>query len=277
MGSVGFTCAGTIPPPKDMVTDASALEGAVAAATEEIETARLKEMRLDYFGAKGRASVRQLILIGKPDRVRIQTYIPGLDGVAGVLACACGQFAYHDRQQDVYYYGPATARNVARVLPVGLTCRDLGSILLGGLPTERLERETSGEAQLVWDENSGRYRMTWALERGPTSGGRLTAQVRHEDWRVAELKVEDGSGEVQYTYTGRAFEKIKGFHLPTSRRFLIANESEDVSMSGGTIQINPELSDMLFQLEPPAGTTLSFVGDTTPPPPPPQGGDLCSN
>ncbi|MEL6179391.1 MAG: DUF4292 domain-containing protein [Myxococcota bacterium] len=275
LGLAAANCR-SVAPPQDALTDPQELIAAITSATEDVQTVRLKDMRLDYFGDKGRISVKQLILLGSPDRTRIQTYIPGLDGVAGVLACACGQFAYHDRDQNVYYYGPASAENVARVLPVGLTCRDLGSILLGGLPGERLERE-AGSPVLVWDTNTGRYALTWPLERGANAGGRISAQVRHGDWRVTQLTVHNASGTLEYTYTARSFEKVEGFTLPTSRRFLVADESEDISLTGDTIQLNPELDEILFQLEAPQGTPLNYVGDQRPPPPPPPEGDLCQH
>lgn len=274
LGLVAANCHNDVPPPPDALTEPDALIGAINSATEDITTVRMKDMRLDYYGDQGRVSVKQLILLGEPDRARIQTYIPGLDGVAGVLACACGQFAYHDRDQDVYYYGPATAENVARVLPVGLTCRDLGSILLGGLPTERLETE-AGAPDMAWDSDLGRYTLAWPLQRGSYAGGKLTAKIRHGDWRVTRIMVHDAGGALEYTYTARAFDTIEGHALPTSRRFLVGDESADISLTGDTIQLNPELPDTLFQLEAPQGTPLNYVGDTLPPPPPPPGGDLC--
>ena len=275
IGLTGATCSSPIPPPKDMLKSSQALVNAANQATDEVKTARLKEMRLDYFGQQGRASVRQLILTGAPDRLRIQTYIPGLDGVAGVLVCACGQFAYHDRQNDVYHYGPARSDNIARVLPVGLSCTDLGSILLGGLPNARIKTEAEGEPELSWDDTTGRYKVAWKLNRGPHAGGQLVTQIRHGDWRVAEIKVKDSAGKLQYTYTAKSFERFGGQLLPTSRRFLVADDSEDISLSGDKVELNPELPDLLFQLEAPPGSQLAYLGDRSPPPAPPRGGNLC--
>ena len=144
-------CMKPIPRPSDAISEPGELLEAVKASSLEIESLRMKDVRLDYFGAQGRVSVRQTLLQQQPDRLRVQTYIPGFDGVAGVLVCACGQFAFHDRQEDIYYYGPATAKNVGRVLPLGLNCRDMGHVLLGGAPHDRLEA-AGGEPSLRWDQ-----------------------------------------------------------------------------------------------------------------------------
>lgn len=266
-------CPQPIPRPQDAVEDPQELLEAVRAATLEIHSARLKNVRLDYFGQQGRVSVRQTLLQQHPDRLRVQTYIPGFDGVAGVLVCACGQFAFHDRQEDVYYYGPASAENVARVLPLGLNCRDMGHVLLGGAPHDRLQAGAPG-ASLSWDEQTGRYRLEMQPDSGQDAGNKVMMQIRHKDWRVAEMKTVAPGGQVLYHYTAEDFTPTQGHLLPEARRFVVADGGEDFSLRSGETQLDPELPEGLFSLAPPSGSRVQYLGPQAPPPPPQ--GDLCA-
>lgn len=267
-------CPTDYPPPTDIVSDGGELLSGVQSATLDLPDARFKEVRLDYFGEKGRLSVKQLVLVAHPDRVRIQTYIPGFEGVAGVLACACGRFAYHDRRENVYYYGPSTAQNVARVLPVGLSCRDLVHVMMGGAPHERLA-QAGGTVVSQWDRTTGRYAVSLTGVHGVDAGARFDLQIRHGDWRVAEMIVGDGEGGVRYRYTADHFEKTDGRVLPARRRFVVPASDEDFSLTVGQTQIDPELPEVVWQLAPPGGTPVRYIGPSLSPAPPAADGDLC--
>lgn len=272
--SLLYGCPKDYPPPTDQVTDPAELLAGVRTATEEVTDARFKDVRLDYFGEKGRLSVKQLVLVAHPDRVRIQTYIPGFEGVAGVLVCACGQFAFHDRQENVYYYGPSTAENVARVLPVGLSCEDLVHVMLGGAPHQRLEL-AGGEPRLKWDGETGRYSLTQQGVRGVDEGARIELQIRHGDWRIAEMVVGDGKGGVRYRYSADRFSTEDGRVLPGKRRFVVPATDEDFSLTTGETQIDPELPEVLWELAPPQGTPFRYIGPSLSPQPPPADGNMC--
>jgi hypothetical protein len=264
-------CPAPIPRPADALQDPHELLQAIEAATNEIHSARMKDVRLDWYGAQGRLSLRQTLLFQQPDRLRVQTYIPGFDGVAGVLVCACGRFAFHDRQEDIYYYGPATAQNVARVLPLGLSCRDLGQVLLGGAPHDRL-RDGQPRASLAWDDDTGRYRLVLEPQAGQDAGARIVLQVRHKDWRVTQMNTTAGT-QTLYQYTADDFAPVQGFLLPQQRRFLLEPSGDDFSLTAKDTQINPDLPPELFQLAPPDGSPRRYIGPLDPPPPP---GDLCA-
>jgi hypothetical protein len=252
------------------VRDPLELLAAVEAATLETPDARFKDVRLDYFGERGRLSLKQLVLVAHPDRVRIQTYIPGFDGVAGVLVCACGQFAYHDRREDVYYYGVATAQNVGRVMPVGLNCQDLVHVLLGGAPHRRL-RAAGGTASVRWDRATGRYDLRVDGRDGVDSDASFSLQIRHGDWRVAALELHHDR-KVQYRFTADRFETVAGRVLPRRMRFIIPKSDEDFSLTIGETEVDPDLPEVLWELAPPSGTPVERVGIRTPLP---ADGRLC--
>ena len=271
----GASCGGQIPAPTDALTDPVELLGAVERTSLSIQSARFIDVRLDYFGEQGRASVKQLILMEHPDRVRIQTYIPGFSGVAGVLVCACGQFAFHDRQTDIYHYGPATAENVARVLPVGLGCQDLAHVMLGGAPHQKLA-DFGQTPSMVWDSDKGQYKLVWLNSDGGMDA-RAELFVRHGDWRVASMTTWTDTGEKHYVYTSKDFEKVGDASIPHKRRFLVPLTNEDFSLSLDEVQLDPSLPETLFGLEPPRGTRFEYIGPASVAPPPPPGGDLCAD
>ena len=273
--AVATGCPHEIPPPNDMMETPEALLEAVEGSSTSVQRARFRDIRLDYFGGpQGRASVNQLLLLQHPDKIRIQTYIPGLDGVAGVLVCACGQFAFHDRQRDVYFYGPATAENVGQVLPVGLGCRDLAHVLLGGAPHELLG-EFGSKPTMAWDGRKGQYRLEWKATSKDAPAARATIHVRHGDWRVPAITTWNEDGEKRYVYSAESFEKIEGMTIPSKRQFVVRDTGEDFSLTGGEVQLDPELPEILFTLVPPAGSPVSYIGPANPPPPPPVEGNLC--
>ncbi len=262
-------CPRHIPPPADQVLEAIELRKAVDARSDVVESARFKNARLDYFGPDGRLTVRQLLLLKKPDEVRVQTYIPGFDGVAGVLVCKCGNFAFHDRQENTYYYGKATARNIRRVVPVGLTCGDVGRVLLGGLPNDLLAELAGGTETLEWDTETGRYDLE--LVSGTAN---VNAQVAHASWVVEEIVLKQGNKE-KFHYTADRAERFDGLLLPTRRRFLVDGGEQDFSLTGEEVQLNPELPETLFELSPPTGSKLRYVGQG--PAPQPSANGLCTN
>lgn len=267
-------CPTDIPPPRNALTDPQELLGAMKTIDENIQTIRFKDTALQYYGEEGRISVKQTILWGQPDRLRIQTYLPGIDSVAGVLVCACGFFAYHDRQENVYYYGEATDTNIARFVPVGLTCRDVGTVLIGSAPFERIAA-ANGEPALRWDRETGRYALSVPVVHGLDAGGKIDLQVQHETFRVARIQATNASGALVYAYEVDDFENVAGQILPRRRQFVVQRSGEDFSIKNGEVQLNPELPDEVFALGPPQGTPVRYLGNGLQRPAP-QDGDLCS-
>jgi len=267
-------CPRDIPPPANALTDPAELLGAMHTVDENIQTIRFKETALQYFGEEGRVSVKQTILWGQPDRLRIQTYLPGIDSVAGVLVCACGQFAYHDRQENIYYYGEATAANIARFVPVGLTCRDVGTLLVGSAPFERIA-EARGEPTLAWDRETGRYALSVPIVSGLDAGGRIDLQIQHDHFRVAQLRTTNANGQLVYAYEVDDFEDVAGQIIPRRRQFSVERSGDDFSLKNGEVQLNPELPDAVFALGPPQGTPVRYLG-TGPERPVHLDGNLCA-
>lgn len=73
------------------------------------------------------------VAVARPDSIRIEALTPVGDPAA-VLVATGGKFSLMDLRNNVFYRGPATARNLARLLPVALRPEELVAVLTGAIP-----------------------------------------------------------------------------------------------------------------------------------------------
>jgi hypothetical protein len=73
------------------------------------------------------------VAVKRPDSVRIEALTPVGDPAA-VLVASGGSFSLLDLRNNVFYRGPATAQNLARLLPVAMRPDELVSVLTGAIP-----------------------------------------------------------------------------------------------------------------------------------------------
>ena len=74
------------------------------------------------------------ISIRRPAALRIAALDPLGNPAAVLVADDAGRFALLDGRANVYYRGPATAENLARLIPAPLRPEELVALLLGGPP-----------------------------------------------------------------------------------------------------------------------------------------------
>lgn len=249
-------CTKDIPPPENALEEPEALREAIDARLSQVDNARFKEVILDYFGEGERVKVRQLILVERPDMLRVQTRAPGTDEIMSILVTDGEQFAMHKRDTNEYFTGKPTPKNISRLLPVDLSATDVVRVMLGGAPWDRFDREP-GEASLDWNSKTGRYVYT---KRTP-GGGTLSMQVRPTDYAVISLTEHNAAGELTYQYTADDWKRFQQVALPTYRRFVWPARDLDFSLDVGETQINQNL-DALFQLPPPTGSQVIEVDDS---------------
>lgn len=243
-------CPHTVPPPKDEIKDPAVLRGGIDARVEQFSAARFKEVVLDYYGDGERVKVRQLILVKQPGFLRVQTRLPGSDELLNVLVSDGEQFAMHRRDTNDFYSGPATKDNIGRLLPIDLSARDVARVMVGGAPWDRFA-EFEGVPKLRWDEARGAYKYSKASERGS-----LTMWVRHPDLAVSEVEEKDAQAKIIYQYQTEDWVGPTGRALPEFRRFVWPGRDLDFSMDVGETQVDIDLPDSLFELEPPPGSHL---------------------
>jgi outer membrane lipoprotein-sorting protein len=251
LGLALTSCNKRFPPPENALESPEQLREAIDVRLEQVETARFREVVLDYFGEKERVKVRQLILVERPDMLRVQTRIPGTDEILSLLVTDGEQFAMHERDSNKYYTGRPTPENINRLLPVDLSATDVVRVMLGGAPWDRFAREP-GEPQLEWNTETGRYRYWVETD----DGGELSMEVRHTDYAVVEVVEKDASGELVYMFETDDWERTESIALPAYRRFEWPARDLDFSLDVGETQVDVDLPDSLFKLAPPPGSKI---------------------
>lgn len=244
-------CPHTVAAPKDEIKDVTLMRGAIDARMAQFESARFKEVVMNYFGDGERVKVKQLVLVKQPGYLRVQTKLPGSEELLSVLVSDGNTFAMHRRDTNDYYSGPATKENIARLLPVDLSARDVARVMVGGAPWDRLDEQGS-EPELIWDEGRGAYKYRVARREG----GAVAMWVRHGDFAVLRVTETDGDGKLLYEYSTEDWEGKNGRALPEFRRFVWPARDLDFSMDVGETQLDIDLPDTLFELEPPPGSKL---------------------
>lgn len=247
-------CPKNIPPPDNALETPEQLRNAVNARLDPLENARFKEVVVDYFGEGERVKVRQLILVAKPNYLRVQTRVPGTDEILSLLVSDGDTFAMHRRDTNQYFSGDATSENVARLLPVDLSAADVTRVMLGAAPWDRFDSHGS-EPKMTWDGKQGTYRY----EVETADGGRLVMWVRSTDYAVERVRQFNSEEKVVYRYETDKWERHGGVALPGWRRFVWPKRDLDFSMDVGETQTNVELPKVLFELRPPAGSEIITV------------------
>ncbi len=252
-------CKRNVPPPDNEIKDPALLVGAINGRVEEFESARFKEVVLEYYQAKDRIKVRQLILVELPDKLRVQTRLPGSDEIVNLLVSDGDTFAMHRRDTNEYITGPPTRENINQLLPLNLSAADVVRVMLGGAPWERLA-QTGNPVQLEWNGRTGRYRLFAETK----SSGVLAVEVRHTDFAVVEIVETDADGDAIYTYKTDDWQRYGTLSLPDFRRLIWPAEELDFSVDVGETQVNIELPDQLFSFPPPPNSRVIEVDDHGP-------------
>jgi outer membrane lipoprotein-sorting protein len=253
---VGTACTRNIAPPDNAIDDPVELRQAIDARYAHVEDARFLNVVLDYFGDGERVRMRQLIVVQSPDRLRVQTRLPGSDEILNLLVSNGETFALHNRDTHEYFTGAPTRANINRLLPVDLSAADVVRVMLGGAPWDRFDYEP-GPPQLRWDTRRGEYELSVETR----ARGTLSMYVRHTDLAVVRVIELDSAGQRVYEYTTSGWRDLQGLALPSYRRFVWPAQNLDFSLDVGETQLNVELPETLFEFPPPPGSRVIYLED----------------
>lgn len=249
-------CPNEVPPPDNAIEEPAKLREAIETRTDQFQNARFKEVVLEYFGRDERVKVRQLILVDRPSKVRVQTRLPGSNEIVSLLVTDGERFALHRRDSNKYVTGPPTPENINRLLPVDLSAADIVRVMFGGGPWDRFDSEP-GEPTLKWNGEEGMYEYSVATD----DGGRLVLYARHQPYRVEKVVEYGPDDEVAYRYTTDDWEAVGDQTLPTWRRFVWPERDLDFSLAVGETERDIDMPNSLFTLEPPPGSEVHRVGE----------------
>ena len=112
----GATGCGT-PPPASKIPDARAAIDRLN-ATQDCGVGIQASAKIDHFGKQGRVRGDLLMFALWPARLRMDVIGPMNVGVVATLASDADKFSLADLREKRFFYGPASACNIARLTTV---------------------------------------------------------------------------------------------------------------------------------------------------------------
>jgi hypothetical protein len=257
--------------PRGQVTQAEELLQLTSAAQARVATLQGDgKIRLD--SPQGSGSVSAFLSASRPGLLRVEMF-DFFNRPIAVLVTDGQRFGLFQSQENKFYQGPATPRNLSRFLPVALPSEELVSVMLGQVPFIPADRMT-----LALDEREGLYVLT--LYRGEVS------QVLHIHPRHLRVVRSQVRGLRAYELTYENFKERGELVFP--REVTLRSSTADTSLglryTDITLNESPDLT--LFDLSAPEDVPVVEVdegGQALPPVelppdrPGPQAGDVKSS
>lgn len=242
---LGQACAGRIPLPKVYeVSGVGELASRMAAARSPLSS-YTAEVRITYFGREGRVRTTGSIAVARPASLRYEVTGPQ-GGVVNAFATNGVELQALDLAASHFAYGPATPRNLDRLLPfapLGLDPAALVRLFFG-------EVDVPATAALGYDDRAGRFVLTWTeaggerrVEVDPARSRITRALVRERGVVVSDVSIEERDG--------RGLPVVLHVTVPPARSELEAKLRD--------VEANPALEPSVFVLDAPAGVATEHL------------------
>ena len=235
-------CAHTRPPPAIKT---------VAELEARLETRRVTvnsysaEVRLTYFGAKGRVRGTASLAVQRPAKLRYELMGPH-GGAIGAFATNGKEIQAADLAQSRFVYGPATRDNLDQlfaIAPLHLDAEAWVSLLFG-------EVALPDRATVAWDDALERLVATW--QEGAHT---MRVEVDANENRVTRATVIS-RGDVLTDIEVRGWDD---HGLPAELALRVPATGDDVELKLRDVAYDPVLDPGVFTLEPPRGAKLEHL------------------
>ncbi len=230
--------------PTGEVTDPAKLLALIDEAEQRVIAVKGEaKLRADAPDAKGVVSA--FVAVMHPALLHIET-LDFFGKPQAILVADAERFRLFHGPEGKFYQGPATAENLARVLPIVLPPAELTALMLGRAP--RLPPEST---QLKVDEQARAYVLT--LQRGPAV---QTLWVDPLTFRVQRSEVR---GVRAYDVLFDKFDDVKGALYPRRVKLEAKSASTMVELLYKDVEVNPQPDLTLFELAPPPNVEVIEV------------------
>lgn len=212
------------------------------------------DTKVDYLAEKGdRIKVAISFLVAPPDRLHMDAESP-LGGSLASLATDGKTFALLDARENRFLTGEAAPCNIARLIRVELKPADAISVLEGGVPL--VEHPASEE--VGWDPtDGGREVLTQRDAAGRALRIWFAAKDRAWDVVAAEMKGKDGA--VEWRLENEDFSATGALRFPGRTTIVQPARKADARIRFRSREVNVDVPEGAFRLEPPAGLTVETV------------------
>jgi len=146
--------------PRGQITQAEELFRLTSAAQAQVVSLQ-GDGKLRVDSPQGAGTVSTFLAVSRPGLLRVEMF-DFFNRPIAVLVTDGQRFGLFQAQENKFYQGPATPRNLSRFLPLALPSEELVSVMLGQVPFLPAERMT-----LTVDEKARLYVLT--LHRGEVS------------------------------------------------------------------------------------------------------------
>lgn len=197
--------------------------------------------RLSYASPEESRTVRQLVVVERPDRLRFEILSPF--GALFVLAAADGALAAWVRDESTVYRGTASAEHLQRYAQVDLAVPTAVDLLLGTPPLRSDPGSVvsaADDAVELWQETDRVVQAAWftpALE-----------PLRYEQ--------RDSEGRVLLRTTFGGYVGAVGVRVATQLAIEQPQAQRRIGIAFSEPEVNPVLAGTVFALETPAGSTV---------------------
>jgi len=231
--------------PEPKVADVLHHLGEVRAGLTSFNT----DSTMDYWVGDDRFKGTVYVMGALGSRVRMNALKPD-DSVAADLACNGADFVLVDQLNNCVMVGPCNADSINQLLRVPLAPDDFLYLALGATPVI-----PGADGKLHWDAKDAHEVLELEGEGGLSQT--LVLDGGGKRWDVLKSIWRDADGKVVWSVKNTGFTEIsdaegKVHRVPSKTRFETPSEKSDVLVDwGAQREINVELGDDKFQLDPP--------------------------
>ncbi len=224
---------------------------------ELLEAVRDKGKQLTALRATGSIVMRRgakrlkahiLVLVRRPANLRFETE-SFFDQPLSILVTDGMQFSMWDMNKGRFLVGQATPANISRVIPIPMDGPEVVGIIAGDPPLIAYAKSS-----LEWDDSEGQYRLR-------LSNSQLEQEVLIDPHRLRPNKIVcKQNGKLYYRLVYEDWQTGDNQPaIPTKIHFEMPAEDIKLTIKIRETEINPELAEDLFKLQPPKGIFVERV------------------
>jgi len=221
--------------------EATALDTALRQSRAKVRSVR-GEAKLELFTEQGYAPHTQVIVAERPGRLHLEALSP-FDMPMAVLTSDGERFQLYSLQEGVFYHGPASPENLARLIPLPLAPGDLVEVLLGGAPL------LPHPGRVRWDGRAGQYVHT----RTAASGHVQELRLAPGSLDVLSSRVETPGGDLLYAVALEGHRAVDGVRLPKKLRFEMPSQEIELELRWRDVEANAQIPAEAYHQDPPRG------------------------
>ncbi len=240
-------CA-TLRPPAPVVAPPLPSAAELVTRLEQQRAARVSLRalaRFVYDGPDEHRRARQVVLVQRPERLRIEVLSPL--GTVFVLTADNGALAAYVRSEATVYRGRASRANLQRYARVDLSVADAVDVLLGTPPLGDGRND-----EVSFDPTSDTIQLSSAAD--------ASAHVIAFDRALRAVAIEThDAGEVRWRAEFSAFAAPA--EVPTTIVIALPPQQQRLTLELQEVEVNPAIDAALFTLATPAGAREVALDD----------------